>query len=387
MTSSTERSIELPAYTAVAALARKQLDAAGGGGLCIYQGGRPVLDIWTGYRDPATQAPWERDTLSMSWSTTKGVASTSIHLLADRGLLGYDDPVATYWPEFGVNGKESTTIRHVLAMEAGLYDIRHLISEPEQMLDHEVMAALLAAARPAHEPGAYNAYHALTYGWLVGELVRRIAGVSLGSFVQTEIVEPLDLDGFHIGMPAGQLGRVASFPRLPRERPTVRRLAKMADPVTTLLGFSLDRYAAAFLPRNGHRVIPTVEFLKAEVASANGVFTARSLARFYAALASDGGVDGVRLWSPATRVAATRQQNNRRDRVIPVRMRWRLGYHPLFPRRNAPENGFGFFGAFGSGAFADPDRELAVGLVLHQSRRFPLVRLLAPILDAATVSS
>lgn len=371
-----------PAYVAVAALAQKQLNAAGGGALCIYHRGRPVLDMWTGFKDPSTRARWERDTMAMSWSTTKGVASTAIHMLADRGLLDYDDLVSKYWPEYAVNGKGSTTIRHVLSMEAGLYDIRHLISDPEQMLDHATMAGLLAASAPAHRPGTKNGYHALTYGWLVGELVRRITSASLGAFVQTEIAAPLGLDGCYIGLPPHELPRVAAFAKLPPENSVARLLAKAANPLTSLTGFSLERYAAAFLPRDGHRVIPTPEFLYAEVPGANGVFTARSLAKLYATLGSDEGIDGVELWSPQTRALAVKQQNRRRDRVIALRVKWRLGYHQPIPRRKVSKRAFGFYGAFGSGAFADPDRQLAVGLTLHQSKGFPLSRLVGPIVKA-----
>lgn len=375
--------IENPAFRAVATAARKQIVAAGGGAICIYHRGQPVLDLWAGHRDAHKRVPWAPDTMGMAWSTTKGVASTAIHLLAERGKLGYDDLVADHWPEFGVNGKQATTIRNLLSMEAGLYDIRNLISEPEQMLDHDVMAGLLAAAHPAHTPGTRNGYHALTYGWLIGEIVRRVTGASLGTFVQTEFAEPLSLDGFHIGVPTDELGRVADLAHLPPEKPAARLIGKALNPVTSLFGFSLNRYAAAFLPPGGYRVIPTPAFLQAEVAGANGVFTARSLARFYAALSADDGVDGVQLWSPETRRAAVVEQNARRDRVLALRVRWRLGFHRPVPKRKVSADAFGFYGAFGSGAFCDPTRHLAVGLVVRQARGFPLSSLMGPITDAA----
>lgn len=383
MDGSSRESIERPEFAAAIASGRKQLRAAGGGALSVYLDGEPVIDIWDGYKTPAVKDLWTADTMAMAWSTTKGVASTVIHMLADRNLLGYDDPVAEHWPEFGINGKTSTTIRHVLSMEAGLYDIRNLISAPEQMLDHDVMAGLLAEAAPAHVPGTKNGYHALTYGWLVGEIVRRVTGLSLGAFVRAEIAEPLGLDGFHIGLPETELGRVAAFPKLPPEKAAARLIGKAINPVTSLFGFNLNRYAAAFLPKGGHRVIPTDAFLMAEVPGANGVFTARSLAKFYAALGSDEGIDGVKLWTPARRHAASQQQNSRRDQVIPARVRWRLGYHQPFPRRKTSTDSFGFYGAFGSGAFVDPSRRLAVGLVVQQAKGFPMARLVGPITKAA----
>lgn len=157
-----------------------------------------------------------------------------------------------------------------------------------------------------------NGYHAMTYGWLVGELVRRITGASLGEFVQTHIAAPLGLDGCYIGTPEDPIHRVAAFPRLAPEKATLRTVAKALDPIVSLFGVSPERIASAFVPAGGHDVIATDAFLRVEVPSVNGVFTARALARLYAALGSDDGVDGVQLWSPATRAAASKQQTSNR---------------------------------------------------------------------------
>ncbi len=362
-------------FAELAGLARRELRKAGGGAFCVYLDGAPVLDVWAGHRDPDSGDSWERDSMAMAWSTTKGVASTALHMLVDDGLLDYDDRVADHWPEFAAAGKGDVTVRHVLAMEAGLYDVRHLITDPRTLLDHQAMSDALAAAEPAHRPGEANAYHAITYGWLVAELVRRTSGESLGRFVVRRIARPLDLDGFHIGTPAAELPRVARRPKLAAEPAPVARLAKALDPTLRLVGVSPRRMAAAFVPRNAHQVIPTDEFLMAEVPSVNGTFTARSLARFYAALADDDGVDGVRLWTPATRRRATGQQNRRRDLVIPIRVGWLLGYHRPFPKRRTGDRAFGFYGAYGSGGFADPDRRLGVGLVVLEASGFPMAKL------------
>ncbi len=371
-----------PEFKGVEQTALKIFDASGGGALCVYVDGVPVVDIWAGWRDRASGLKWEHDTMAMSWSTTKGIASTVVHMLVDQGHLDYDTPMVSVWPEFGRNGKSEITIGHVLAMEAGLYDIRSLITDPTLMLDHDAMAGLLAEATPAHPAGQANAYHALTYGWLVGEVVRRATGSSLGSVVSTEIADALNLDGCYVGTPSEELPRVAVRPTLKPESPFVRRAAKSLDPVLRLSGFSPKRFAAAFLPRHGHRVIGTDDFLQAEVPSANGVFTARSLARIYAALGSDDGLDGVRLWSPGRRGLATKTQNNRRDLVIPLKVGWKLGYHPPFPRRKASPTAFGFYGAYGSGAFADPSRGLAVGFVVQEAKGTPLAKL-GPAITAA----
>ena len=362
-------------FEAVTALARKSALAAGGGALCVYHDGVPVVDVWAGLRDPSGGMPWERDTMAMSWSTTKGITSTVLHMLADRGALDYGTPVATYWPEFAVNGKAAVTIRQFMAMEAGLYDVRHLIDDPLELLDHDTMARLLAATRPCHEPGRASAYHAFTYGWIAGELVRRVTGSTLGEFVQREITDPLGLDGCFIGTPPDELHRVAARPALSSEPRLARAVGKAIDPLTRLVGFSPARFAAAFLPRGGAAVIPTTEFLAAEVPAINGVFTARSLARVYAALGSVDGLDGVRLWSDNTRRQATEPQQRRRDLVVPIRTRWRLGYHQPFPTKHTSPSAFGFYGAYGSGGYADPGRHLAVGFVVQHAKGLPITKL------------
>ncbi|MDH5519553.1 MAG: beta-lactamase family protein [Acidimicrobiia bacterium] len=364
-----------PEFAQLSDLAVQHLEKAGGGAFCVYRGSDPVVDIWAGYRDPFSADPWTADTMAMSWSTTKGLASAALHMLAERGLVGYDDLVSTHWPEFAANGKGSTTVRHVLSMQAGLYDIRGLIADPRQMLDHQSMAKSLAAAAPAHEPGSANGYHAFTYGWLIGELVQRIAGVTLGSFIATEIAQPLGLDGCYIGTPRSELARVATRPTLAPLKPAVRLAGKALNPVGRLIGVRLSAIAGAFIPRDGDQVIGTEEFLTAEVPSINGTFTARSLARLYAALGSDDGIDGVKIWTPETRRAAAEQQTNRRDRILPLKMGWKLGYHRPFPRKMLAPTAFGFFGAYGSGGFADPERQLAVGLVVQEAKGLPLPKL------------
>ena len=314
--------------------------------------------------------------MAMSWSTTKGVTSTVLHMLADRGSLDYDSPVASYWPEFAANGKSAVTVRQVMAMEAGLYDVRHLIEDPRELLDHDTMAAHLAAARPLHEPGQASAYHAFTYGWIAGELVRRITGTTLGAFVQSRDCPTVGLGRLlhrYTGCRVRSCGGAPSAQ--PGTRTSPEGVAKAIDPLTRLAGFSPARFAAAFLPRGGHTVIPTTEFLAAEVPAVNGVFTARSLARFYAALGSPDGLDGVRLWSDDTRRAATEPQTRRRDLVIPLRMQWRLGYHQPFPTKRTSPSAFGFYGAYGSGGYADPSRRLAVGFVVQHAKGLPLPKL------------
>ena len=188
----------------------------------MYLDGAPVVDVWAGVRDATLKLPWEHDTMAMSWSTTKGVASTVLHILADRRELEYDATRAVVLAGVRRQWQGTRHVRQVMAMEAGLYDVRHLIADPRDMLDHHAMAAALAAARPVHEPGQANAYHAFTYGWIVGEVVRRITGDTLGAFVQEQIAKPLGLDGCYIGTPGDEIGRVAARPDLKAEPRVVR---------------------------------------------------------------------------------------------------------------------------------------------------------------------
>ncbi len=369
-------------FEKAATRAWSQIRQAKGGALCVMVGGQRVIDLWGGPKHPKTGEPWQADTMGMAFSVSKGVVSTLIHQLIERGAVGLDTPIAEYWPEYAANGKAATTIRQALSMEAGLHDIRNLIDDPEQLIDWEEMTARLAAAAPAHTPGTANAYHAITYGWLLGEVARRVTGRSVGELVQSELAEPLGLDGFHIGVPADQLSRVAARPFLPPEQPLVRSAARAADPVLRLLGVSPRRMAEAFSPRHAGELMMSDRFITAEVPGANGVYTARSLARFYAALGDDDGLDGVRLWQPETRRLATTEQNRRRDRVLAIRMRWRLGFHQPLPRRKTSPEAFGFYGAFGSGAFADPSRDLAVGFVCRQAVGMPLQRIVPAVIAA-----
>lgn len=372
-----------PGFEDVAEKATRSIDKARGGALCVYHRGKPVVDIWTGESDPKAHTPWARDTMAMSWSTGKGVAAAAIHMLADRDQLDHDATIASYWPEFAAAGKQHITVRQVLAMEAGLYDVRHLTDDPRHLLNHDTMAAHIAAATPIHEPGTANAYHAMTFGWILGELVRRITGDTLGSFISSNIAEPLGIaDEFFIGTPRSIHHRVAALPDLLPENAVVAAIAKGLDPITKLAGFSPRRFAASFFATDANDVMSSPEFLEAEVPSVNGVFSARALARMYAALGSDDGLDGVQLWSPATRRLATTQQNDRRDLVIPIRMGWQMGFYRPKPAKNVSESAFGFFGAYGSGAYADPDRQVAVGLILQETTGMPLLKLSGLISDA-----
>jgi len=348
----------------------------GGAALAVYHGGEKVVDVWGGSRGDGHD--WAEDTLSISFSTTKGLASTLLHVYADRGLVDYDAPVARYWPEFAQAGKEAVTVRQVLSHEAGLYAIVDMVEHASEMLDWEAMTARLAAATPRHAPGRAHGYHALTYGWLVGEIARRVAGgKDFAELVADEVAGPLGLDGLYCGVPPDELHRCAPLRaaamagRRPGAGDAARRLTDRAARLQRWLRALGVRYdpretLAALVPPGMDDIDWNGEaFRRASIPAANGMFTARSLARMYACLAAGGGLDGVRLVSPETVRAAATMQNRGVGRVIPISMRWRLGYHRVFTTRGRAPKAFGHFGFGGSGAWADPTRNLAVALTVN----------------------
>jgi CubicO group peptidase (beta-lactamase class C family) len=345
----------------------------GGAAVAVYHKGRLVVDLWGGVRSPAGD-PWTRDTLPMCFSTTKGVTATCAHVLADRGELDYDEPVATYWPEFAQNGKAEITVRQVMSHSAGLHRFGTIIDRGSRILDWEHMTDALARAKPAYEPGTAVGYHALTFGWLVGELVRRISCTPIEKFLQKEIAEPLGLDGLYIGCPAEQRRRMAPLqpmpPGLTRWTGSLGRLA---------LNQVSRGLRAVRSPVNPHRMLNTAvargmedvlvdpRLLDAAVPAMNGHFDAVSLAAMYAMLAGGGQLGGVRILSEKTVRKASEIQNNQQDRVVMMMtMQWRLGYHKLLLAHKQLPRAFGHFGFGGSGGFADPEHDLAMAMVCNR---------------------
>jgi CubicO group peptidase (beta-lactamase class C family) len=343
--------------------------ARGGMAVAVYHHGELVVDAWTGRRNAAGD-PWTRDTMSMSFSTTKGVVATIVHRLVDRGLLDYDAPVATYWPEFATAGKGSITLRHLLTHQAALHDVRALVDSTEGLLDWDNMVKLLAEAEPAWEVGTRSGYHALTYGYLVGEVIRRVTGLTVNEALQREIVEPLGIGGMYIGAPPAVRGDIAEQLVDPK---SLDRLFK-----TTQYLSRFDRYRplhSALVIDDIVDVATTEHIHDSEIPAANGVFTARSLARMYAALATPDDFDGPPLVSAETMREATRIQTTGdgrtgervgRDAAVMFNMRWRLGYHVVGTTSGVLPRAFGHFGFGGSGAWGDPESGLAVAMILNQ---------------------
>ena len=333
-----------------------------GAACCVYLHGRPVLDLWAGLADKERGRPWDRDTLAVVFSASKGAVAVCMSLLAERGTVNLDAPVAEYWPEFGAAGKERITLRWVLSHRAGLPVVEAALSTEEVLAGEQVVRAIARQA-PMWEPGTEHGYHARTFGWILGEVVRRATGVSLGHNFAREIAAPLGLD-FHIGLPELLEERVARiYPPLPPADPTQAEiLARFMGPGTllhqVLTGPGDLAYGEVWNSRALHA---------AEIPSSNGISTARDLARMYAALIGE--VDGIRLLRPETVDAARRAESDGPDRVIYLPTRFGLGFM-LTPTLalDCPESCFGHPGAGGALGFADPERSVAFGYVMNQMK-------------------
>jgi CubicO group peptidase (beta-lactamase class C family) len=394
-----------PDFAGVASVFRQQLArTTGGAAVAVYHRGDLVVDIWGGRKVVPSpddhldgpEEPWQADTLAMCFSSTKGLTSTALHVLADRGLVEYEAPVAAYWPEFAQAGKETVTVAHLLTHSAGLHRLRTIIDRADRMLDWDHMCAALAAARPAYPPGTQNGYHALTYGWLVGEVVRRVSGRPLDEFVRDEVAAPLGLGGLFLGCPPDERYRVAPLEPMgravfgPRPARVVQRhvgeqMAKVASALRSPV--NPRRMINALAPRGIEDVLWTGDVMDASIPAANGFFDARSLARMYAVIAGHGELDGVRLLSPRTVEQMGRIRSRRRDLVLVFPMQWRYGYHLVGTTRGLIDEAFGHFGFGGSGGWCDPSQDLAMAMVCNRGSGTPIGDLRLMQLGTAVVAA
>jgi CubicO group peptidase (beta-lactamase class C family) len=325
--------------------------------------GKPVFELWGGYADKASTRPWTRDTLVNVWSTTKGIASTCAHRLVDQGKLDLDAPVAKYWPEFAQAGKDKIPVNYLLSHRAGLPAVRKQLP-PDAYTNWPVMCAALAAQEPWWEPGTAHGYHAITFGYLVGEVVRRITGKTIGAYLRDEIAGPLKLD-LHIGLDASFDPRIAELigaPPPPSGKPD-QVAAMSADPESmTFKAIANPR------PVIDPVLVNSRAWRGAEIPAANGHATARALATLYGALACGGALDGHRVLTPSSIERAYTEQANGPDLVLGVVSRWGLGFalnQPVAPIGPNPRT-FGHPGAGGSIGFADPDARIGFGYVMNQ---------------------
>ena len=338
-----------------------------GAAVCVYRDGRPVVDLWGGIADPDSGRPWERDTLQLVYSATKGVTATAAHLLAQRGALDLDAPVAEYWPEFVAGGKAEIPVRWLLSHRSGVVALDRPVPLADA-LAWQPMVEALAAQHPAWTPGTAHGYHGRTFGWLVGDVIRRVSVRAPGRFVADELAAPLGLD-FFIGLPESERGRVS---RMVYKEPEFDLAAlppeSIPEEVRDLVAALLDPnslYNKAFSVTDPAEIdFNAPEVQAAEIPSSNGIGTARGLARMYAALIGE--VDGVRLFTPETRAAAAAEQASGPDRVLMVPTRFASGY--MLPTELNPMTGpssFGHPGRGGSLGFADPEHGIAFGYVMN----------------------
>lgn len=375
-----------PAFSQVSVALKDQLEkTTGGGAVSVYHRGKCVVDIWGGHRN-GEGAPWEEATLAQSFSTTKGVASTVLHILVDRGLLDYDEYVCTYWPEFAQEGKERITVRQVLAHQSGLYHVRQMVDHADRMLDWDYMIKSIEQSPPVHEPGTRMGYHGLTYGYLVGAIIERVTGKKFSQVVEDELVKPLKLDGLYLGATDAALLRTAELIGPHGGRRVGLEFGQVFRGPTLWLQDVLDRlgvgieFASALdtMPRGISAVdFSSEEVLRTSNPSINGLFTARSLARVYAMLAGKGELDGVRLMSQDCFQRATEVQHPAKGRSwMPFDLNWRLGWHRIGTSKGLLPDAFGHFGFGGSGAWADPSKELAMGMIVNSGSAIMDTRIL-----------
>ena len=365
-----------PGFERVAEAFVENLQSNGevGASVCVTVDGETVLDLWGGVADPKTGAAWEADTVSVVFSCTNGATALCAHVLASRGQLDLDAPVVELWPEFGQNGKEHVTTRMMLDHSAGVPALRTRLKD-DGPYDWNYMTGLLAAEQPFWQPGTRNGYHGFTFGWTVGEMVRRASGKSLGAFFREEIAGPLGLD-FWIGLPEAMEPRVA---------PIVAHVYKAADAVTPFmrdLATNKESIPALFYFNNGawrSGGANTRAGHAAEIGAANGITNARGLAGMYAPLANGGGklVDAKTLTRMGEVSMATHD-----DATLRIPTRFALGFMKSMDNRRRSmaaklwgedcdsvilgSAAFGHVGAGGSLGFADPAAGLSFGYTMNR---------------------
>ncbi|WP_280468937.1 serine hydrolase domain-containing protein [Nocardia cyriacigeorgica] len=342
----------------------------GGGALAIYLDGAPVVDIWAGWA--AKDKRWTGENVALTFSTGKGVASTVLHRIAERGLIDYETPVAEYWPEFAAHGKDDITVRDVLSHRAGLHRVRGLVPGREGILDYDSVVRALADSPPDPRRIRTSGYHAITFGWLVAELVQRVTGDPFTEVLRREIAIPLGMDEFWFRVPESERYRIAkTFPHLAPPGIRWNTASSVLSWVRPVRGL-----AEAGMPESFDELVRDPRVHDAVMPGWNGVFSARALARMYGALANGGQVAGlgadsgdtVQFLRPETIDKINRvQPTESRDYVLGFPLRFTLGYHrPVLMTKQQPRKAFGHYGVGGSGAYADPLLGMSVAFVTNR---------------------
>ncbi len=352
--------------------ANLQSGADVGASAAVMLDGEMVVDLWGGFADEARTAPWQADTITNVWSSTKTMMALSALMLFDRGELDFDAPVAQYWPEFAANGKEGVLVRHLMSHTSGVSAWAQPV-QVSDIYDWEKSTSMLAAQAPWWEPGTASGYHALNQGHLVGEVIRRITGMKLGEFFRTQVAEPLGVD-FHIGLAPSEFGRIANVippPPLPID-------ISLLDPdmivVKTFTGPAPDASEAW-----------TSQWRQADIGAANGHGNARSVALAQSAISNGGVVNGVRLLSQGAIDQIFRVQSDGPDHVLMMPVKFGIGFG--LPNETVPHLPAGrkvcFWGGWGGSAVVnDLDNRMTVTYMMNRmaegllgdDRGFSLIR-------------
>ena len=334
--------------------------------VAAYQNGELIVDAYAGEMGPEDSRPVQADTLFSSFSTTKGVAATALHILADRGLIEYEQPVTKYWKDFGRNGKEKLTVAQAMSHQGGLHAMPPTTEECLALLNWENGLRYIEEGVPGWEPGTATGYHAVTYGWVAGGIIQHATGRHISDVIAEDIAAPLGIgDQMFVGIPDGVEERLASLKT--QDPPTAEEAAK--SPMAQL---PKDHDFFKAMPQHMGYNFNSMEVRKACLPAANGHFSARALARMYGALANGGEIDGVRLVSKERIPLMSTIQVETPDRVLMMPMRKSIGYFNGgnmmgFKTANGPRTTtFGHAGAGGSIAFADPEVRLSIAVTINR---------------------
>jgi CubicO group peptidase (beta-lactamase class C family) len=338
---------------------REELGAA----TAVVLDGKTVVDLWAGHADKAKTRPWTRDTLVNVYSTTKGVTAICAHRLIDKGLIDIDAPVAKYWPEFARAGKDKIPVRFLLSHRAGLPAVRKPL-EISALFNWSTFPTALAEMEPWWVPGTTHGYHAITFGWLVGEVIRRVTGKTPGVYLRDELAGPLGLD-IHIGLDAKHDARTAELQSAPPPPPgTPNVFAEAMQNPESITGKAFMNPPVLGYPG----LVNSREWRAAEIPAANGHATATSLARLYGALARGGELDGVRVMSKEEIAKCSIEQSYGPDAVLTLSTRFSQGFMMSQPGASLGPNAksFGHPGAGGSLGYADPEAKIGFGYTMNQ---------------------
>ncbi len=330
-----------------------------GASCCAWVRGTKVVDLWGGFTDRNMTSPWQKDTLVNVYSTTKGLASLAVAILRDEGRISYDERVSTYWPEFGAEGKQDITVAQLLSHQAGLCGVETPLTV-EDLYDWDKMTNLLAAQKPLWKPGTAAGYHAVTWGYFPGELIRRLTGQTLGQYFDEKVASPLQAE-FYIGLGAPMLSRCADLigPNHARKQPE----PTPAEPAPPWYKIALENPAIA-----PYRHASSDIWRQAEIAAANGQANGRGIATVYGAMANGGALNGVHIVSPESLQEATRQEvGDEIDLVTGRPMRRARGFMLNTDNAYGPNlQSYGHGGAGGSTGFADPVAGVGFGYAMNQ---------------------